>query len=360
MELDGRFLLFVLILVGVIFLLVYIRKKFKILDLPCVFFVSGAVKSGKTLLSVHLAIKEYKRNLRLWHIRRWLVRIFLPMKYHDKYDAYYEWKASDFKELPRFDFECAEFPPMLYTNIPLAMIKYNPLTIDIIRNSVRIPNKSVCLIDEVSLFADSQLFKDKITNNVLMRFYKLYGHYSHGGKLIIDSQSIADNHFALRRCMSSYLYIQQRKKFPLFSLLYVREMIYSEDGSAVNNFQEDIELCLRKVLILNTTYGKYDSYCYSVFTDYLPYQVCYDTDIKSKKDDLKCSNIVTLNEFVKSMNFIYNHRDIVPVNADIDFYDNGVIKVNGYLFDEKLNALIDEKTGNVISRNEVINNEKSN
>ena len=106
MQIDGKFILFVAILIGVLFLLVYLRKKFKTLSLPCVFFVSGAVKSGKTLLSVHLAIKEYKKALRNWHIKRWLIKIFLPLKYHDKYDAYLDWARNDFsRDLGDYDFE---------------------------------------------------------------------------------------------------------------------------------------------------------------------------------------------------------------------------------------------------------------
>ena len=76
MKNSGSLVLLLLILAGAIFLLVYIRRKFKTLSLPCVFFVSGAVKSGKTLLSVHLAIKEYNRALRRWKIKKWLVKIF--------------------------------------------------------------------------------------------------------------------------------------------------------------------------------------------------------------------------------------------------------------------------------------------
>ena len=270
MKNSGSLVLLLLILAGAIFLLVYIRRKFKTLSLPCVFFVSGAVKSGKTLLSVHLAIKEYNRALRRWKIKKWLVKIFFPNKYHDLYDAYDNWVLNDFEGMPKdFDYDVCEFPPMLYSNIPLAYVKYNKITIDIIENKVRIPNKSVCLIDEVSLFADSQLFKDKELNNTLMRFYKLYGHYTHGGKLVVDSQSIADNHFSFKRCMSNYLYINDKKKLPFITILYVREMIYSEDGSALNVVDKDLELDLRKVLIWNTTYRKYDCYCYSISTSYL-------------------------------------------------------------------------------------------
>lgn len=306
MENSGSFILLIILLVIAVFVLVWIRKKFKSLSLPCVFFVSGALKSGKTLLSVHLAIKEYKKALRNWEIKRWIVKIFFPKRYKLYYSAYENWKSNDYQgSLSGFDFDTSEFPPMLYSNIPLAKVRFNRLTIDIINNEVRIPNKSVVLIDEVSLFADSQLFKDREMNNKLMRFFKLYGHYSHGGKLIIDSQSIADNHFSLKRCMSNYLYIYNRVKYPFFSVLSVREMIYSEDDSAINVVDKDLELDLRKVFILNSTYDKYDCYCYSVFSDYLPYQVQYDVDVLDKKDNLKCDNIVSLNEFVKEMNEQY-------------------------------------------------------
>ena len=223
-----------------------------------------------------------------------------------------------------FDYDVCEFPPMLYSNIPLAYVKYNKITIDIIENKVRIPNKSVCLIDEVSLFADSQLFKDKELNNTLMRFYKLYGHYTHGGKLVVDSQSIADNHFSFKRCMSNYLYINDKKKLPFITILYVREMIYSEDGSALNVVDKDLELDLRKVLIWNTTYRKYDCYCYSIFTDYLPYQVRYDVEMKDKHDSLKCDYIITLNEFVKKMNNQYaEHKKQLVVAKKVD--EEGVV-----------------------------------
>ena len=243
---NSKVLGLLLILCLVLFVLWWIRRKFKTLTLPCVFFVSGAIKSGKTLLSVHLAIKEYKKAVRHWKIRQFLLLFFRFKKTDDD-----------------------NYAPMLYSNIPLADVKYNPLTMDIILRQVRIPNKSVVLIDEVSLFADSMLFKDKELNNKLMAFYKLYGHYSHGGKMIIDSQSIADNHFSFKRCMGSYIYIYERRKYPFFSVLKVRELMYSEDNSIQNNFIEDAELSFRKILITNRTYNKYDCYCYSCFTDKL-------------------------------------------------------------------------------------------
>lgn len=334
---SSRILILILILVGILFLIHWLRKKFKVLSLPCVFFVSGEVKSGKTLLSVHLAIKEYNRAVRNWFIRKFLTRIFLPMKYKKRYAFYDSWKKQgfDFSGYVSHD-DYTELPPMLYSNIPLAYVKYNKLTIDIVLRNARIPNKSVCLIDEASLFADSQLFKDKDINNALTSFCKLYGHYSHGGKLILDSQCVADNHFAVKRSMGKYLYIYDRKKLPFVTFMAVRELIYSDDNSVQNNFNEDIELSMRKVVIFNRTYDKYDCFCYSVFTDYLPYRVCYSTKKLTSKDDLKCYNIVSLNEFVSTVN--NSIRGKYPVTPK-SIHDEDL--VNGdYVEDDKNNVSV--------------------
>lgn len=243
--------------------------------MPNVFLISGAVKTGKTLLSVHLAKKEYKRNLRNWYLRRFFLKLFgrdVPLK------------------------------PMLYSNIPLARIRYNLLTMDIILQEKRIPDKSVVLIDEASLLADSTLCKDKYVNNKLMRFVKLFAHYSHGGKLIIDTQSISDLHFSFKRCMNNYLYIYSRVKYPFITIMKVREMLYSDDGSLTNNSQEDIELSMRTMVIFNRTYNDYDCYCYSSFTDMLPFEVRYNTEKLTKRDDMKCYNLVSFQDFAKKIN----------------------------------------------------------
>ena len=302
----GNFLLILAILIGVLFLLAYLRKKFKVLNLPCVFFVSGEVKTGKTLLSVHLAIKEYKSALFKWKFKRFLRLLFLPIKFKEKYQnvqKVLEKQELDHIGILDIDNDLKDYlPPMLFSNIPLACVKYNLFTIDMLESYVRMPNKSIVLLDEISLVADSQLYKESDLNNKLMRFYKLFGHSTHGGKCIIDSQSVLDNHYSIKRCMGSYLYILERHKYPFISIMKVRQLMYANDGSVQNNFNEDIELSMRKIIIFNSTYDKYDCYCYSVFTDYLPVKVRYDVDIKSKKDDLKCYNIITLNDFVKSMN----------------------------------------------------------
>ena len=277
----------------------FYRKFFKALVIPNVFLVTGAVKSGKSLLSVHLAIKMYKRELRHYKIAKFFLCTILHVK-----------KPQDLEE------------PMLYSNIPLAKVKYNLLTIDIVIGKVRIPSKSVVLIDEASLLADSMLFKNPKINNALLKFVKLFGHMSHGGFLIIDTQSLSDCHFAFKRCVNQYLYIYKRIKLPFITIMQVREMMYSDDGSVVNNYDEDIELSMRNVLIFNSTYKKYDCYTYSCFFDYLPTQVKYDVQKKSKFDDLKSYQIVTFQDFAKSLN--ENLKEIYDFhNTDYEYiYEN--------------------------------------
>lgn len=272
---SEKLILILLIVVAILFVIHFINKRFKRLNMPNVFLITGAVKTGKTLLAVHLARKEIRSARFKWHIKSFFLRCLG-------------------REIPK--------KPMLYTNIPIAKTEYNIVTMDILLCKVRIPDKSVVLLDEASLIADSMLFKDKEINARLMRFVKLFAHYTHGGKLIIDTQSLSDLHFAFKRCLNNYLYIYSRNKFPLITIMQVREMLYSDDGSMVNNSIEDVELSMRKLVIFNWTYNMYDCYCYSIFTDHLDYQVQYVFRKLDKDSDMKSYQLVTFQDFGKEIN----------------------------------------------------------
>lgn len=260
----------IILVIGLLVLLAFfLIKHFKRLKIDNVYFISGGVKTGKSFVSVALAVKTYRKNLFKWYLTDWLYRLFK--------------KGSE--------------KPMLYSNIPLRHIRFNPLTMDIIKRKVRIPNKSVVLIDEISLLADSMLFKDKTINDELMCFIKLFGHYTHGGTLITNSQAIADCHFSIKRCLSHYLYINARIKYPLISIFQVREMLYSDDNSSINNSDDDLEESTLKIWFLNRYYKYYDCYCYSAFTDCLPYQCDYKVRILNKRDSLKADVLLTLQDF---------------------------------------------------------------
>lgn len=259
----------IVVLVLLVLLTFFLAKHFKRLKIDNVYFISGGVKTGKSFVSVALAVKTYRKNLFKWYLTDWIYRIFK--------------KGTE--------------KPMLYSNIPLRYVRFNPLTMKVIDRKVRIPNKSVVLIDEISLLADSMLYQDKKINEKLMIFIKLFGHYTHGGTLITNSQAILDCHFAIKRCLSHYLYINVRTKYPFITIFKAREMLYSADGSSVNTSAEDLELSQKLLWFMNRYYKYYDSYCYSVFTDCLPYYVDRKVRVLNRRDSLKADVLLTLQDF---------------------------------------------------------------
>ena len=76
---------------------------------------------------------------------------------------------------------------------------------------------------------------------------------------------------AMRRASSEYFYVHSLVKWiPFFLIATVREERYSEDGSSVNVYNEDIEDCLKRVIISKRVWKWFDCYCYSIMTDDLP------------------------------------------------------------------------------------------
>lgn len=238
---------------------------FKIPKLKNIVFVDGSLGAGKSFYCVYLAIKVYKRNHRLW------------------------WFA---KHIFRRDVE----EPILISNIPLAEVEFQPLTLDVIERKKRIPHRSVVFIDECSLLADQMDYKIKYVNDCMRDFAKLFRHFSHNGTLIFNSQSISDIHFGFRYCLTDYLYIHHKTRLPFFSLLQVCEYAYSADGNGnvINAVTGDIEDQLKTVLVPNKYFKRYDSLCFSVLTDHLKYDS--HTLLLEKGDSLKTKDIVTFRE----------------------------------------------------------------
>lgn len=263
---DIKLLVFLAFLMLCAFVFYKISKKFKSPKVNCVSLVTGGVKTGKSTFAVYLAISNYKRIHKRW-----------------KFRAYFQRKLG--REVDE--------EPLLYSNIPLA-VPYVPLSREILRREVRPRYKSVCYVNEASLVADSQMFRDMELNERLMLFNKLFGHETLGGMCIYDTQCIVDLHYSIRRCLSEYFYIHHLNKFiPFFLVAEVREERYSEDNSSINTYENDVEDCLKKVIIPKSIWKKFDAYCFSYLTDDLPVA---DNLIVGAKD-LKAKDIVSFREF---------------------------------------------------------------
>lgn len=233
------FILFVIILIIVLVVLF----KFKKLPLDSVVMINGSVGSGKTSTAVYLAIKSYKKNLRFYKIRK-----FLHLKVENE-------------------------KPLLYSNIPLFKVDYVPITNDLLLRKQRFNYKSIVLISESSLVANSMSNKDSFINDRLTLWLKLIRHELHGTyakvpNLIVETQSINDNHYSFDRCITQSLYITKKVNIPFFRLVKARELLLFD--SVVNNMDDDLESCqMRWYLVPKSIFKKYDSYAYSILTDNL-------------------------------------------------------------------------------------------
>lgn len=302
-------ILFLLIILGlVIFLLWFFIFKVKHLKTPDVFMVDGGVKTGKSLVTVMLAVKQYRRNVIKMHIRNFFKRIinaFRKLRNIGKLK-----KGKKTKPYLKYDER-----PMLYSNMPLYNVKYNALTMDILLWNVRIPHKSVVIIDEATLLADSMTgmmkskeMKEKFDeiNEVLTLFLKTFGHQTHGGACFYNSQQVIDLHFAFKRCTSTYLFVAKNRKFPFFCLLDVRELVHDESGDVTNTITSDVDVDNRPLFVSKRWYKYYNRYYLDVLTKNLPLYVDYNVSKLDRKDKIEIDEILTLGGYKKIKE--YNER----------------------------------------------------
>ena len=306
----GNLLFFALLVALFIFLLWFFIFKVKHLKTPDVYMVDGGVKTGKSLVSVKLAITQYWKNLIQYYIR--LPFIKLINHFRKKHNS--KKNCTNIKSL------IVPEKPMLYSNMPLYHVKYNPLTRDIIRGNVRIPHGSVCLCDEATLLADSmssyvgnktklQIIED--INEDLTLFLKTYGHMTHGGKFFYNSQQVIDLHFAFKRNTSIYLWVARTRKFPFFCLSEVREVIHDESNDVINVVTRDVELDDRPLFVSKRWFKYYDRYYLDVLTKNLPVLVNYDVPKVIKKlHHTDIQEIVTLGTYKKILAYNEKHKKV--------------------------------------------------
>lgn len=250
-------------------------KFFKIPKLKNVIFVDGSLGTGKSFYSVYIAIKLYKRAYRRYRIIKFLTKIlsFIPK----------------IKEVNRKLEE-----PLLFSNMPLRRVKFCNLTLDILERKKRIPYKSVILIDEISIVVDQFDYKDRAISDSLRDFFKLYRHETHGGYIVINSQSTADLHYSIKSVLSDYLYLHHKTTLPFVCAISVQEMAYSSDRDSfniTNANNQDLEENLKMILVPKRYFKRYDTYYLSILTDSLP--VAEDWYVIDKKESAKVKKVLT-------------------------------------------------------------------
>ncbi len=267
-----------LILVGATIAAVLILRIIKIPKFGNMTLITGGVKTGKSTMSVWLSIRQYKRQLRKYRISNYIIYPllhWLPFK---------KCKKMKLKE-----------KPLYYSNIPIAIKGFVPITHELIQRRTRFRYGSVIYINESSLLADSQCIRDMTINEEMLLLNKLIAHETKGGYIFYDTQSISDNHYAVKRCLSTYFYIHHKTVIPFFYLAYVRELKFSEESTEINTFDDDVEKTLQLVIIPKKVWKLFDCYCFSVLTDNLPVE---DKEVQIKKGgDLKARKVITFRNY---------------------------------------------------------------
>ena len=268
---NSGFGIFMVLLIGLGLFLFYkfVYSKFKHPKCKALTFITGGVKSGKTAFTISLALKNYKSALRYWRFKSFFQKLL-----HREVDE----------------------KPLLYSNVPLTC-DYVPLTTKLLLREERFNFKSVVIISEGSLVADSQLIKDSNLNNRLLLFFKLFGHETHGGKCFIESQSISDVHYSIKRSISEYFYIHNTTRLLFGTVFSIREHRYSEGGEIMNVFDKDLEEDLKKVWVSSKVWKKFDTYSLSCHTDKLKNN---DRSINSGHY-LKQTKVVSFRDFFNSL-----------------------------------------------------------
>ncbi len=251
----------VIILIVVALVAFAVWKIYKIPKLGNMTLITGGIKTGKSTLSVYLALRKYRRTLIFWYIKCGFMSVFMRKKLKPE-------------------------KPLFYSNIPVKC-KYVPITKELLLRQERFAYKSVIYICESSLIADSQLIRNQDINERLLLFNKLIAHETRGGCVFYDTQSISDCHYSIKRALSSYLYIHHTFKYcPFYLLMWVREFKYNEDNSIVNTVQTDVEDDLKLIIVPKRIWKKFDCYAFSSMTDKLPVNRNLTIPVNMKVEDL--------------------------------------------------------------------------
>lgn len=242
---NNTFIYIALGIFAVIALYIIYRKNFKILVPPSVCLVTGGVKTGKSLCCVFLSMKDYRKRHRKWWFKTHILKqdIEEPLYYTNTTCSFGNIRGAK--------------PHRLDKNIVY-------ITKAHLMREKRFNYASVIYINEASLLADNMDFSNKTRNVELSLFNKLIAHETRGGALYYDTQSPLDAHYSIKRVMSTYYFIEKSLNLFFFRVLYIREMINSENG--VNSFNDDVETTTRKVLIWRWWYKKYDRYEFEYLT----------------------------------------------------------------------------------------------
>lgn len=186
----------------------------------------------------------------------------------------------------------------IYSNIPLNIpkVKVYKLKKSHIMRQAKLPEKAIVYVCESALVLGSQDYKDLEINDQYNIFNKLIAHETYGGKVIFDTQSPLDNHYAVKRTLSEYISIAKSinigiGRIQIYNIVPVSRMEGEDVHITPAKTKWADRYRTRYMLIPRNIYKMYDRYAYSAMTDDLPYD-----DELYNQNSLKQKSLVRFKE----------------------------------------------------------------
>lgn len=197
---------------------------------------TGGLGSGKTFMSVDVAIKLLRRNRK-------------KVKWKNRFR-----KLMFKKPLPK---------PMLYSSIPVR-ISRKEMALELTERHLllqdKIPQGSIVLLDEIGAFCSQFDFKAK-NADIFDEFVRFFRQYTKGGYLVCNDQCSENIVLQVRRRLNTvYNLMGFRKWFWIFYTVKVRNITVSEEIKTVE--EQHTEDSMTTKFGIMPLWRRYDTYCY--------------------------------------------------------------------------------------------------
>lgn len=263
-----------LVIIVVLFILLKVIKNYAKISYNQVLGIFGGVKSGKTLLAVKTALKQFKISQKYWQRKKrkvvyYNVLITLLNKFKKK--------KLELKELP--------LTPQFYSNIPIRVNKKYGMSLKVSKELLllkeKIPNGSIMLLDEFGTIASQYGYTEEQIRTDISEFVRFYGHYTKQKGLLIVIDQSTDR--ILKEVRVSLGAIYETSEFSKFGFIGKQKIIKYQ-----NTIQT--EYAVQKEQIKNKYYlllkKNYDPYCYSERINSLNYTKAVDSNDNLKENEL--------------------------------------------------------------------------
>ncbi len=246
-----------LIVVGIIVLWKLITS-YHMNTFDTVLAFTGGLGSGKSLMSVKIAIKLLNKKRR--EVR---------------------WKN-------RFRKKGSKLPtPLLYSSIPVKISRKENAVILTEKHLLlqeKLVQGSVCFIDEIGSFCSQFDFKAK-NADIFDEFVRFYRHYTKNGFLVCNDQCSENIVLQVRRRINTVYNLMGFRKFLCFYWVKVRNISVSEEIKTIE--EQDTEDNMTALFGILPFYRRYDTHCYSPRYDYVPESAAEQHKTMKKLDILR-------------------------------------------------------------------------